>query len=143
MIRKYKDNDLNDILKIWLDASIVSHNFIEEIYWVSKLEDMKQVYIPKSKTYIYQDEETKEVLGFVSMVNNYLAAIFVHPQHWGKGIGRALMEKVKSEHTKIELNVYAKNARSVSFYEHHGFTVVQEKIDENTGHLELSMVFEL
>lgn len=143
MIREYNQKDLEDVLKIWLESSLVAHNFIEESYWASKIDDMRHVYIPSSKTYVYLDDETYEILGFASMVNNYLAAIFVRPSHWGKGIGRILMNKIKEDYPKIELNVYSENTRSVSFYEKQGFVILEEKIEENTEHRELHMVFEI
>ena len=33
MIREFKDTDINEISKIWLDTNLKAHNFISSEYW--------------------------------------------------------------------------------------------------------------
>ncbi|HEY2949056.1 MAG TPA: GNAT family N-acetyltransferase [Micromonosporaceae bacterium] len=54
-----------------------------------------------------------------------LLAIYVHPDHWGTGVGRALMETALAElatrgWTEIRLWVLEDNARARRFYERFG-----------------------
>ena len=95
MIRSYNSQDTDRVIRIWLEASILAHHFIPAMYWIGKQEDMRNVYLPGSDTYVFEDEKTKSVQGFISMVGNYLAAIFVIPEAQGTGIGKALIEYVK------------------------------------------------
>lgn len=137
MIRAFAENDLDKLVRIWLDASVVAHDFIPAEYWKEKTEDMKRVYLPASQTFVYQGET--EVLGFISMVDNYIAAIFVKPEEQGRGIGKQLIEFVKRKYPQLTLGVYSKNTKSVDFYKKQGFVITGEKVEENTGEMETLM----
>ena len=80
--------------------------------------------------------------GFVAMVNNYLAALFVIPEVQGRGIGRSLMEYVKALHGEITLRVYVKNEHAVLFYEKLGYDIIEEQLDIETGEREYVMKWE-
>jgi putative acetyltransferase len=141
MIREFKEEDTPRIIDIWLTASIIAHDFIEQSYWEEKIEDMQSIYLPSSKTFVYTYEDPNNVLGFVSLVDNYIAAIFVEPTCQGKGIGKQLISFVKEKHNKLELGVYSKNLNSISFYKQQGFLISGEKIEEHTGETELIMTY--
>lgn len=141
MIRNRTDEDIERIVRIWLEASLLAHSFIPAMYWIDQADEMRFKYIPASQTWVYQDDETGEVTGFVSMVDDYLAALFVIPEKQGTGIGKALLNHVKAIHPTIKLAVYAKNTQAVGFYESQGFMETEERIDANTGEPELAMHF--
>ena len=130
---------MTDVLRIWLDASVRAHGFVDGWFWQSKVRDMKETYIPASETYICEDEEGMK--GFLSLCENTLAAMFVAPEHQGEGIGRKLMQKAKELRRELELSVYKDNGRAVRFYEMCGFRCVAERVDKYTGHPELVMRF--
>ncbi|NMR77527.1 GNAT family N-acetyltransferase, partial [Vibrio alginolyticus] len=52
MIRKYNENDMGSVLEIWLNASVKAHDFISAEFWESQLENMRNIYIPASETYV-------------------------------------------------------------------------------------------
>ena len=137
MIRKIQDSDLEEVLNIWLEASIIAHDFIENSYWISRVSDMRDIYIPNSETYVYEDKNG--ICGFFSLCENILAAIFVKPNQQGKGIGRKLLKKAKVLRNNLCLTVYKNNSKSVLFYKRAGFSFVKEQIDKNTGYPELVM----
>jgi putative acetyltransferase len=68
-IRLSSKEDLDHLVQIWLECSIKAHHFIDQDYWKSMMIEMKQKYLPLSKTYII--EQGKDIVGFVSMVDNY------------------------------------------------------------------------
>lgn len=140
MIRKFKNPDLNDILNIWLTASIKAHDFVDKKIWESKIDDMRDIYIPNSDTYIYYDHES--IKGFFALNGENLAAIFVSPNFQGHGIGQKLMDKAKSLKNNLNLTVYKENSKSVRFYKKCGFKIIKEKIDKHTGHIEFLMQFD-
>ena len=137
MIRKIQKSDLEQVLNIWLEASIISHDFIDSNYWVSKIKDMKYAYIPSSESYVYENKTG--ICGFFSLSENILAAIFVAPSQQGKGIGMKLLQTAKELRRELILNVYKENQKSIRFYEKAGFWFVKEQEDKNTGHLEIVM----
>lgn len=141
MIRKYAKQDLDAIINIWLEASIIAHNFIPKKYWERKMNEMRDVYIPSSNTYVYVDESKGEVSGFISLVDNYIAALFISPPLQGKGMGKQLVDYVKQLHKTLILGVYVENYNSVIFYKKQGFVIEEEKTEENTGHSEYVMKY--
>lgn len=141
MIRKFKKSDIDDVVNIWLQASINAHDFVDPKFWESKVDDMRQIYIPNSDTYVFCDQN-EIIRGFFSLAGEMLAAIFVSPKFQGKGIGKQLIDKAKSLQANLNLTVYKENSKSVQFYKNCGFRIIEEKIDDHTGHVEIVMKFE-
>ena len=141
MIRKSEQEDMRRIVDIWLDASLMAHDFIPESYWREKVEVMKSLYLPRAVTFVYEEESTPGIQGFVSMLDSHIEALFVAPEHQGKGVGGKLMEYVKTLSPRWTVNVYSENSRAVNFYFSQGFIVTGEEYDENTGHRELTMEY--
>jgi putative acetyltransferase len=139
MIRNFESLDMNDVLDIWLEASIKAHSFIGREFWESNIDDMRKMYIPLSENYVFSDNGV--IRGFFSLQEDTLAAIFVSPNFQGKGVGRQLMDKAKSLRRKLNLTVYRENPKSIQFYSKCGFTIINEKVDERTGHIEILMEF--
>jgi len=139
MIRDYRASDIDQILAIWLSASIKAHDFIESAFWESKINEMREVYIPASDTFVYEVEG--EIVGFYSLYENKLAAIFIVPSFQGKGLGSILLDDAKSRRESLQLTVYKENTQSIKFYEKHRFVLLAEQVDEHTGHPELIMVY--
>ena len=139
MIRDFESSDMNDVVDIWLKASITAHSFIERRFWESKIDDMREIYIPSSDTYVF--EEKGIIKGFFSLHGDTLAAMFVSPNFQGKGIGQQLMDKAKSLRNKLDLTVYRENPKGIKFYKKCGFAIVKERFDEHTGHTEILMYY--
>ena len=128
---------MDAVLDVWLKASIEAHAFVGREFWASNLDAMREVYIPGSETYVF--EEAGVVKGFFCLQDGTLAAMFVLPEFQGKGIGRQLMDKAKSLREELALTVYSDNLRSIEFYRKCGFRGIVERIDEQTGQKEILM----
>jgi len=139
MIRNFQQTDIDQVISIWLEASIQAHDFVDSEFWKSKVEDMREIYIPSGETYVY--EEGGIIKGFVSLYNDTVAAIFVSPDSQGTGIGMQLMRKAKDVRDNLNLTVYKDNTKGIAFYKKCGFTIEQEQIDTHTGCHELVMKF--
>ena len=139
MIRAFESSDMNDVLNIWLEASIGAHGFVGKEFWELRVDDMRETYIPDSDTYVFSENGT--VKGFFSLHADSLAAMFVSPDAQGKGIGQKLMNKAKSLRRKLNLTVYRDNEKSIQFYRKCGFNPVKERVDEHTGHIEILMEY--
>ncbi len=139
MIRKLKTEEIDDVLDIWLKASLTAHRFIDEAFWKSNLDAMRTIHIPSSETYVYEADDI--IKGFFSIKDETLAAMFVSPEFQGNGIGRGLMDKAKTLSDRLELTVYKENTRGINFYIKCGFKPIKEKIDGYTGHIEILMIY--
>ncbi|RCU42881.1 N-acetyltransferase [Corallincola holothuriorum] len=137
MIRKYNEQDLEAVLDIWLKASVKAHDFVDAEFWQSQVENMRNIYIPASETYVF--ERDSEVVGFYALHENMLAAIFIEPELQGRGIGKMLIAHAKAQRSQLTLSVYKENVSSYQFYLSQGFAVLSEQTDEHTGHPEYIM----
>lgn len=140
-IRKAAADDTQAMLQIWLDASIQAHDFIPAAFWQNQLISMRDTYLPLAENYVIEDNNA--VMGFASLLwpDAFLAALFVAPEQQSYGYGSALLDFLKQQRRELHLSVYAENAPAVSFYQKHGFKVISQGIDENTGHAEYAMTW--
>lgn len=140
MIRELEANDINKVMEIWKHATIEAHSFINKKYWLGKYNEVKDAYIPMSKTFIYA--ENNDIKGFISILNNdFIGALFVDISSQGKGIGSQLVDFVKKRYNKLSLAVYKNNKKAVEFYKSAGFDLYEEKMDEDTNEKELIMTY--
>lgn len=136
MIRKLGIYELEAIMKIWLETNIKAHDFIEESYWRENYNLVKEM-MPSATIFVYEDSNT--IQGFIGLMDNYIAGIFINSNSQSKGIGKALLDYVKKDYSELTLQVYKKNIRAVKFYAREDFTVIKEQTDENTGEIEIVM----
>ena len=136
MIRKFKEEDINSIMEIWLNENIKVHNFIPEEYWKNNYEYVKEI-LPNSEIYVYTDKN--KIKGFIGIKENYIEGIFVDNESKCKGVGTALLNKAKENRDTLKLNVYKKNNRAINFYIKNKFTISEENVDKDTGEKEYLM----
>ena len=60
-------------------------------------------------------------LGFMFLHDGHLEALFVDPDHHGKGIGKALIRNVLAAHPNLTVDVNEQNPKALGFYEYLGF----------------------
>jgi len=136
MIRKFEIEDIKEVMNIWLETNAKAHPFIDKKYWVRNEEKVKKA-ILDAEVYVYEEE--KLIVGFVGLVENYIAGIFVKESKQNEGIGKQLIEECKRHYPKLTLKVYEKNENAIRFYQRENFKIVSRKIDDDTKELELLM----
>ena len=139
MIRKLQNVDINKVADIWLKTNLETHDFISGQYWTSNYESVKKM-LPQAEVYVYEDN--KIIQGFVGVRDEYIEGIFVSDKMQSHGIGKALLDYIKDKKARLQLNVYQKNVRAMSFYQREGFTIQSEGLDEFTGEKEYVMEWE-
>ncbi len=140
MIRILKESDLTAVMQIWLDTNINSHNFISKDYWKKNCKMVKSL-IPQAEVYVYEDDTTKQINGFIGLFDDYIEGLFIRTDAQGYGYGKQLLEYVKNIKSNMKLSVYQKNERAIRFYNREGFVIESEKIDDNTNEKEFLMVW--
>lgn len=138
MIRKFKIDDLSDILQIWLDTNIKAHSFINKEYWINNFELVKEM-LPNAEIYVY--EHDNKIKGFIGLDNGYIAGIFVCNTYQSQGIGKKLLDKAKDIYSVLSLNVYEKNNNAIKFYEREGFLIKEKQTDVNNNENEYVMIW--
>ena len=140
MIRKLQKADINRVADIWLKTNLKAHFFIPEQYWISNYECVKEL-LPQAEVYVYEDD--KMIQGFIGINDEYIEGIFVSDEMQSRGIGKILLDYIKDKKDRLQLKVYQKNVRAMSFYQREGFTIQSESMDEFTGEKEYVMNWEL
>lgn len=138
MIRKFEKKDTKRVMQIWLEANLEVHDFVPSDYWLSQYQSVQEQLLPAD---IYVCEQDNEIQGFVGMVDDYLAGIFVDKKYRSMGIGKGLLECVKKIYPAFSLNVYQKNQRAVDFYLREKLTIVSTGVDEDTAEADYTMVW--
>ncbi|MCM1539301.1 MAG: GNAT family N-acetyltransferase [bacterium] len=138
MIRIFKENDLTSVMQIWLDTNIKAHNFIPKAYWTDSYATVIKM-LPQAEVYVYEDDSTHQILGFIGLTGNYIAGIFVKEFVQSNGIGKQLLNYAKMIKTNLSLSVYQKNVRAVSFYQREQFFIRTENLDDSTNEHEFIM----
>ena len=139
MIRKLQKADINRVADIWLKTNLKAHFFIPEQYWISNYEFVKEM-LPQAEVYVYEDD--KMIQGFIGVRDEYIEGIFVSDEMQSRGIGKMLLDYIKDKKDRLQLKVYQKNVRAMSFYQREGFTIQSESMDEFTGEKEYVMNWE-
>ena len=94
------------------------------------LDNPDAIYLPEGQIangQVIVAELDGEIAGFAAVVGGELDGLFVEPDLWGRGIGRALADAATHEarNRGLTLSVIA-NPRARRFYEHCGFSVEGE-----------------
>lgn len=140
MIKKLQKTDINRVADIWLKTNLKAHYFIPEQYWTNNYEVVKEM-LPQAEVYVYEDD--KIIQGFIGINDEYIEGIFVSDEMQSRGIGKMLLDYIKDKKDRLQLKVYQKNVRAMSFYQREGFTIQSESMDEFTGEKEYVMNWEL
>lgn len=139
MIRKLQKVDINRVADIWLKTNLKAHYFIPEQYWTNNYEVVKEM-LPQAEVYVYEDD--KIIQGFIGINDEYIEGIFVSDEMQSCGIGKMLLDYIKDKKDRLQLKVYQKNVRAMSFYQREGFTIQSEEMDEFTREKEYVMNWE-
>ena len=139
MIRKLQKVDINRVADIWLKTNLKAHFFIPEQYWISNYEFVKEMLL-QAEVYVYEDD--KMIQGFIGVSDEYIEGIFVSDEMQSCGIGKMLLDYIKDKKDRLQLKVYQKNVRAMSFYQREGFTIQSEEMDEFTREKEYVMNWE-
>lgn len=131
MINKWQSSNLQPLLTLWLESTIDAHPFIDENYWHESEAIVRELYLPASQTWVWEEEGI--VKGFISVMNQqFVGALFVAPQATGCGIGQALLRYVCDRFPDLSLEVYQKNMRAVNFYHAQGFRIEDSAWQDET-----------
>lgn len=118
-IRRYEPADLNEMARIWLEASRVGHPFLDAAVLQRQFELVRDIYLPQAETWVAYDGTAP--VGFIGLLDNFIGGLFVDPVKHGTGAGRALVEHAAALKGPLNVDVYALNVAALGFYRRLGF----------------------
>lgn len=95
MIRTLQKADINRVMDIWLDTNIKAHSFVPSQYWKSNCDLVREM-LPHAEVYVYENEQG--IQGFVGLNGDYMEGIFVSDGMQSQGIGKRLLDFIKSKY---------------------------------------------
>lgn len=139
MIRKYEEKDTNSIVTVWRCSSELAHPFLKKDFLDSEAIALRDVYLKYAETWV--TEIDNDIAGFISMAENEIAGLFLHPLFHHQGFGKAMIDKAVSLKGCLTVEVFKNNSIGRKFYDAYGFTIVDMTIHKPTGQTVIKMVF--
>ncbi|MDR6755475.1 putative acetyltransferase [Mycoplana sp. BE70] len=131
-IRAYEEaSDLQKLSAIWFDASVRAHSFIGEKRLKEQRVAVETIYLPKAETWVACHRG--EPVGFISLLDTFIGALFVAPERQGLGAGRALVSHALRLKGELCLEVYTANTQALGFYKSLGFEELSRRAQDDEG----------
>jgi putative acetyltransferase len=125
------ESDLDAVLSSWESATRLAHPFMTDEFLAQERKNTAEMYLPNTDTWVIEIDE--EVVGFMALMGNEVGAIFLQPEHHGKGAGQVLMDKARELQGDLEVEVFSENIIGRKFYSKYGFEFLEERLHEPTG----------
>lgn len=125
-IRTYTQDDLAAIFDIYSRSKLDELKFEDKVFTLLPLEedDVRLNGLMESDIYVHQEQG--KTLGFGANCGNEIRALFVPPEHRGKGIGKELLEFLLSNiQGQPYLYVASTNQPAKYLYNRYGFSVTE------------------
>ena len=139
MIRAFRISDTDQVMKIWLTGNEDAHPFVPKAYWQSHYNEVQEALLGAT---VFVSAADGKIQGFIGLINEYIAGIFVDKDFRSHGIGTQLLNYAKQRSDKLSLKVYTKNTRAVAFYLKENFSILSESVDEDTNEKEYIMMWQ-
>lgn len=123
--------EAGDIARLHRFTVRTSLPFLPDIFTAEQdLAFFRDQLLANAETWIWEEGGT--ICGYVAFKPGWVEHLFIHPDHQGRGIGPALLDKAMENRTERRLWTFQKNARARAFYEKRGF-VIEIETDGSTN----------
>ncbi|KRM72172.1 GNAT family N-acetyltransferase [Lacticaseibacillus brantae] len=124
--------------EIWLAGNMSAHPFISAAYWRAHLPGVLKAF-ETATLVVTKDSLTDEIQGFLGLVDDLIAGIFVAADVRSQGLGQSLLHYAQTIRDHLILEVYVDNIRAFALYQRLGFEVVKTAVDPETDAEEYTM----
>ncbi len=131
-ISEVSEADFDNLLSVWEASVRATHDFISEdnIQFFKPL--VRNEALPSLDLRCVRDTDNSPV-GFIGVANGKVEMLFVHPDYFGKGMGRRLLEYAVNHLNATLVDVNEQNPKAIGFYQKMGFIVVGRSELDSTG----------
>ncbi|SRR5579885_766970 len=133
MIRRAEPGDRDGIAETFA-RSLATLTFLPPLHSEEEHRRFITEVVPRDHE-LWVAEENGRIVGIAAVGDGTLGHLYVHPDHQGRGIGTALLEKTMELHPDgFTLWTFPANEPACRFYERHGLRAVQ--YDDGSGNEE-------
>ncbi|WP_455586670.1 GNAT family N-acetyltransferase [Bacteroides sp.] len=123
------DTFIDALTVLWEASVCATHHFLNEDD-IQKLTPLVKMGLSGIETLIVANDNHTPV-AFMGIEKNKIEMLFVSPTHFGKGIGRKLVELAIAQYDVRYVDVNEQNPQATGFYRHIGFEVFERtELDE-------------
>lgn len=129
-IRPGCGEDYPAMLEIWKAAVLATHDFLLPEDFAELERQMPTEYLPAMEN-LWICEDGDLPAGFMGANGRKVEMLFVRPEYFGQGIGRALIEKLRPCQGQVFVDVNEQNPGALAFYRKLGFSITgRSPVDE-------------
>ncbi|MCK9815057.1 GNAT family N-acetyltransferase [Pseudomonas sp. MAFF 302046] len=119
-IRLRRPSDDVPLAALWLRSVRATHDFLDEADIQLLYPLVRDAYLPGLEVWVLDNPDGRPG-GFIARAADKVEMLFVEPAQLGQGIGRQLLDHVKTLHEHLSVDVNQQNPRAHGFYRHYGF----------------------
>ena len=124
--------DYEQIMVVWEASVRATHHFLTEA-WIEEHKPLiLEQYLDMVELYAIRDEAGK-VIAFLGHLEGNIEMLFIHPDHFKKGLGKALVRYATDEKGATKVDVNEQNPSAREFYEKMGFEVISRSELDGQG----------
>lgn len=130
-IRRYRPDDENELIRVWLASTIRGQSFLPEQHWRAMEPLVRRELMPVADTWVV--EEDGEIAAFMSLLDNLIGGLFTRPDRQRRGFGTALIEHAHRRLDPLLVEVFEANDAAIGFYRRSGFVDHARQVDRESG----------
>ena len=101
-----------DLILIWEDAVRKTHSFLKEEN-IAKLRPLVKLAIKNMQTLLIAKEKSGNIMGFIAIENKKIEMLFVKPEFFKIGVGKALLLFAVKNYDAIWVDVNEQNVKAL------------------------------
>lgn len=130
-IDEYNDNYKEQILSVWENSVLATHDFLASSDFEEIKELVKDINFNDFQVFCLTNEN--RVLGFIGVANKKIEMLFLDPIYFGQGLGQKLLNFAVTELNADTLDVNEQNTRALKFYQKFGFETFERTDKDDQG----------
>ncbi len=124
--------DYQEIIEVWEASVRATHHFLSEEWIVEHKPLILNQYLDMVNLSCVKDGNDR-LIGFLGTAGGNVEMLFVHPDSFGKGVGKALMRFAIESQGATKVDVNEDNPQACSFYKSIGFEVTSRSELDGQG----------
>ena len=124
--------DLPRLIEVWEASVRATHHFLSEAD-IQRIKSLVEDDLAQVETLLAVRDSHGQVVGFIGVEGDEVAALFIHPAWRGQGIGRRLFTYAVETLGANRVDVNEQNDQAVGFYQRMGFEVAGRSAMDGLG----------
>jgi putative acetyltransferase len=131
-LRYSTKDDLAALHALWRRSVEATHDFLSTEHLAIISDIVREIYLPSTSFTVAVDVNDAPI-AFLGGDAGTIDALFVDPDWFGKGAGKALLEQALTRAPVVRLDVNEANAQARRFYERMGFRAIGRSELDSSG----------